>query len=288
MSNDNKKGRKAKETDYNNIFAVRLRELIKATGKKQQEIADNIGISRQALNKWVNGETVPDIFSAAKIADLFNVSTDYLTGRTGTKSVNPEIQAACEVTGLSEHTLRHLAMLANDDTTDNDKEVLENFICSIHVYILFLLEKYNQIKAKREIFTEVVVLKFCEENNIQISKKDLLERGEKIFNINCGLFDTSEAVKYQMKFSKYKNEILDKMDSAIIKFDNDLNEDAEYLKYKLSCELNETIIEQSEWSLYVNEEHAKKLFDYYYKALSFDWNNSEYANFVIENREKFL
>ena len=40
MSNENKKGRKSKETDYNNIFAVRLRELINATEKKQQEIAD--------------------------------------------------------------------------------------------------------------------------------------------------------------------------------------------------------------------------------------------------------
>lgn len=111
MSNENKKGRKSKETDYNNIFAVRLRELINATEKKQQEIADNIGVSRQALNKWVNGETIPDIFSAAKIADLFNISTDYLTGRTGTKSVSPEIQAACEVTGLSEKTIKNIIKL---------------------------------------------------------------------------------------------------------------------------------------------------------------------------------
>lgn len=112
MGNDNKKGRKAKAKNYNSVFADRLRELIIKTGKKQQEIADNIGVSRQALNKWVNGETVPDIFSVVKIADLFDVSTDYLTGRTDISSMNEDIRAACDVTGLSEKTIQ---MLSNRD-----------------------------------------------------------------------------------------------------------------------------------------------------------------------------
>lgn len=121
MSNDNKKGRKAKETDYNNIFAVRLRELIKITGKKQQEIADSIGVSRQALNKWVNGETVPDIFSAAKIADLFNVSTDYLLGLSPTKSPDDKTKAACEVTGLEEEYIETLKAAVTERRKNRNK-----------------------------------------------------------------------------------------------------------------------------------------------------------------------
>lgn len=151
MSNENKKGRKAKETDYNNIFAVRLRELIKATGKKQQEIADNIGVSRQALNKWVNGETVPDIFSAAKIADLFDVSTDYLMGRTDVLSMNEDIQTVCKVTGLDEYAVKeliHIKKIRLSSVTNYliCEENFKSIVCcmdSIKKQLEFIVEEYG-------------------------------------------------------------------------------------------------------------------------------------------------
>lgn len=44
----------------------------------QEEIAEKIGISRQAYGKWEKGETVPDIEKCAKLAKVYGVTIDSL------------------------------------------------------------------------------------------------------------------------------------------------------------------------------------------------------------------
>lgn len=44
----------------------------------QEEIAEKIGISRQAYGKWEKGETVPDIEKCAKLAAVYGVTVDSL------------------------------------------------------------------------------------------------------------------------------------------------------------------------------------------------------------------
>lgn len=44
----------------------------------QEEIAEKLGVSRQAVAKWERGETQPDIESCVKLADLYGVSLDML------------------------------------------------------------------------------------------------------------------------------------------------------------------------------------------------------------------
>jgi len=52
-----------------------LRKMNKLT---QEEVAEQIGVSRQALAKWENGETIPDIERCKQLADLYKVSLDEL------------------------------------------------------------------------------------------------------------------------------------------------------------------------------------------------------------------
>ena len=47
-------------------------------GMSQEEIAEKIGISRQAYAKWENGATVPDIEKCKRLADYYNVTVDSL------------------------------------------------------------------------------------------------------------------------------------------------------------------------------------------------------------------
>ena len=42
----------------------------------QEDVAEKIGVSRQAVAKWENGETAPDIYNCKALADLFDVSLD--------------------------------------------------------------------------------------------------------------------------------------------------------------------------------------------------------------------
>ena len=47
-------------------------------GMSQEEIAEKIGISRQAYSKWESGATVPDVEKCKRLADFYNVTVDNL------------------------------------------------------------------------------------------------------------------------------------------------------------------------------------------------------------------
>lgn len=64
------------------IFAQRIRELRKETGRKQIEIADYLNISLRAYQYYESATHYPDVAGLIKLADYFKVTTDYLLGRS--------------------------------------------------------------------------------------------------------------------------------------------------------------------------------------------------------------
>lgn len=48
---------------------------------RQPFVADETGITQQQLSAYERGETLPSILSLVKLADLYDVSLDYLVGR---------------------------------------------------------------------------------------------------------------------------------------------------------------------------------------------------------------
>ena len=59
---------------------VRLRKLRQWT---QEDVADKVGVTRQAIAKWEAGDSVPDIRTARKLAEVFGVSLDDLVETEG-------------------------------------------------------------------------------------------------------------------------------------------------------------------------------------------------------------
>lgn len=59
-----------------------LKLLRSATGISQKTLADSIGVSQQSINKYENHNIEPDIATLSRIADYFQVSIDFLVGRT--------------------------------------------------------------------------------------------------------------------------------------------------------------------------------------------------------------
>ena len=59
-------------------FAIKLRELRKASGMTQEQLAAEFGVSVQAVSKWETAASYPDIELMPRIADLFGVSLDEL------------------------------------------------------------------------------------------------------------------------------------------------------------------------------------------------------------------
>lgn len=57
-------------------------------GYSQEEIAEKIGISRQAYAKWENGATIPDIEKCQRLSDLYGITIDSLIKTTTVDSEN--------------------------------------------------------------------------------------------------------------------------------------------------------------------------------------------------------
>ena len=73
---------------YNDItiikedFIMKLPDKIikyrKANGWSQEDFAEKLNVSRQAISRWENGTALPDAQNILQISKLFNVTTDYL------------------------------------------------------------------------------------------------------------------------------------------------------------------------------------------------------------------
>ena len=61
-----------------NLISLNLSALRQYHTYSQEEVAEKIGVSRQAVAKWESGETVPDILNCDALAKLYNVSIDDL------------------------------------------------------------------------------------------------------------------------------------------------------------------------------------------------------------------
>lgn len=59
-------------------IAANLRFLRNRNGLSQEEVAEKIGVSRQSVAKWENGESLPDILKCEALADLYDVSLNDL------------------------------------------------------------------------------------------------------------------------------------------------------------------------------------------------------------------
>ncbi|GAE90186.1 DUF5680 domain-containing protein [Acetivibrio straminisolvens] len=60
------------------IFSEKLQLLRKNKGLTQEELAERLDVSRQAVAKWESGQVYPDISNLIQISNLFNVTVDYL------------------------------------------------------------------------------------------------------------------------------------------------------------------------------------------------------------------
>lgn len=94
------------------MFQERIKQLRNAKRLTQADVAEKIGITRPAYTAYETGKRQPDFDILQKLATLFDVSTDYLLGRTDDKGKSPTLVAA------------HI----DDDVSEEDMEDILNYI----------------------------------------------------------------------------------------------------------------------------------------------------------------
>lgn len=87
------------------MTADRIRVLREARGWTQAELARRLNITRNGVNSWEQGLSMPSPACLVDLAKLFSVSTDYLLGVERLEAVN--------VSGLNDDDIALLARLAD-------------------------------------------------------------------------------------------------------------------------------------------------------------------------------
>lgn len=87
------------------MIAEKIKALREARGWTQAELARHMGITRNGVNSWEQGLSIPSPASIVELAKTFSVSTDYLLGLEPLASIN--------VSSLDEKDVAALAMLAD-------------------------------------------------------------------------------------------------------------------------------------------------------------------------------
>ena len=68
------------------IIGQRIAELRKQKGLTQAELADMLGVTHQAVSQWERSETLPDILTLPRIAEIFGENINAILGLEETKT----------------------------------------------------------------------------------------------------------------------------------------------------------------------------------------------------------
>lgn len=72
------------------------------------EFAEKLGLSRQTVGFYLNGDRIPDALTLRQICERCSISADYLLGRSDVASQREDIQVSHITTGLSEKAVSYL------------------------------------------------------------------------------------------------------------------------------------------------------------------------------------
>jgi len=73
------------------LFCIRLKELRLQNKLTLEQLGSIFNVTKQTTSRWETGDRIPSIEIICVLADYFNVSLDYLTGRTDVPD-NPNLK----------------------------------------------------------------------------------------------------------------------------------------------------------------------------------------------------
>ena len=90
-------------------IANRIQKLRKQKGISQEQLADVVGVSRQAVSKWESDQNVPDVDKIIALSEYFDVTTDYIL-----KGIEKPLETSIEA-----HNNENENQKQNQNTTNN-------------------------------------------------------------------------------------------------------------------------------------------------------------------------
>ena len=118
------------------ILADKIIRLRKKNGWSQEELAEKLNVSRQAVSKWEGAQTVPELDKILQLGNLFGVTTDYL--------LKDEIENEEYTDGISDPGIRKITLAEANEYLDIRKRAsiriaIATILCIISIFPLLLL-----------------------------------------------------------------------------------------------------------------------------------------------------
>lgn len=111
----------------NRSFGRRLKMLRVESGKSQERLARDLGISRSCLANYETGNREPDNDMLIKIADFFHVLVDFLMNRTDCRSLPFSEAEISSLAKMRRIVSRRRLLLRLDKLPAEDRELLRRF-----------------------------------------------------------------------------------------------------------------------------------------------------------------
>ena len=123
------------------ILADKIIRLRKKNGWSQEELADKMNVSRQAVSKWEAAQTTPDLEKILQLGNLFGVTTDYL--------LKDEFVDEEFVEGVDEIPIRKISLAEANDYLEQRKNAsvqiaIATLLCIISPILIFLLLAFSE------------------------------------------------------------------------------------------------------------------------------------------------
>ncbi len=118
------------------ILADKIIRLRKKNGWSQEDLAEKMNVSRQAVSKWESAQTVPDLEKILMLGNLFGVTTDYL--------LKDEIESEEFSSGSEDSAVRRLTLAETNEylalrKTASVRMAAATFLCIFSVIPLLIL-----------------------------------------------------------------------------------------------------------------------------------------------------
>lgn len=109
-----------------------IRKLRKGQGFTQEELAERLGVTYQAISKWENDSGMPDISQIVPLATIFDVSTDFLFGIDHTSETEDALKIVSTANSIQEYGKLDSYLKAYDILLDGLKKFPNNYIITFN------------------------------------------------------------------------------------------------------------------------------------------------------------
>lgn len=140
------------------ILSEKITQCRKQLGWSQEELAEKMAVSRQSVSKWESTNSIPDLNKIIKLAELFNVSTDFL--------LKDEIEAIEYVVQQDKNELYQVSLEQAIDYVNTKKaqailtaKGVAFFVCSaVPLFFLLALSNTTTVALDKNIATVMGII----------------------------------------------------------------------------------------------------------------------------------